>query len=323
MTCPVPTIGLPPTEDDIVRSDLRLRWLLAFHLAWQFPSLVLALTRAWAGTGLPTVGQQFLAIPAFSAAMCQACLLGLWVALSKAPWSMRLKWFVLGSTCLEVSLSVALGDSELLLAPSISAFSSALSAFGILLRKSRLRQLESWPERSGPEPLHVSIRDLMLATVAVALLVAATKGIGEYRPGVEWIRVVVVLGVYFSAVALAASWATLGIAWPFWRFVLVLAASAGFGLYLAFAFFAANNWSVYFILPSIVILYTSGLLASLLVVRTRGYRLVPLSSDMDANRAVLGDLAIDPSPRTVGAPSCNEEGSSPGNPSSSGYRRGE
>jgi hypothetical protein len=124
--------------------------------------------------------------------------------------------------------------------------------------------------RPEPEGLRFSIRDLMILTATVAFLCAGAKALQESP--IRVLLLVLFWALCFVAVGLVSLWAALGKARPLRRSPVVFVLSPMLGVFFAFACGAHNAGWAYILL--IMLLYPAGLLGSLLVVRSGGYRLI-------------------------------------------------
>lgn len=265
----------------------RLFFLLAGHIALDV--LVLALTF-------------LIAPPAYIAAMClvsaQLSLAAVWFGLAPSGRRRRLGVAVLavcGSTLL---MTIALGNY---LAshgagvdrfdgwPRFAVFNSAkfvvlaATVGGLRLWRVELQQASDL----GPSPpgsgFRFSILHMMLLTLVVALFLAVGQHIRglfgtslQALPGplayllLQCINVVVGV-LQAAAVALLALWASLAADRPHWRVAAALVLSVGVGLAAPFVFAGPLGHYVVGILYAAA--HVAIVVASLLVVRSCGYRL--------------------------------------------------
>lgn len=212
-------------------------------------------------------------------ALGQACLLGFWAALSRGPRWLRLGGLAAGAVYLEALVSYGLREDDLRLVATISvATISVVSAAALLAARrgrAELRRVvpaERVPPREG---LRFSIRGLMLTTLIVATLLGGARGVrqafGHFTPS---LFASAVLAVSLVVLALAAGWAALGVARPAGRACAVLACAVAYGGLFAYGVSEDRDWEpiAYFVI--VVAGQSAAVLASLLVARSAGYRLV-------------------------------------------------
>jgi hypothetical protein len=212
-----------------------------------------------------------LVVPLFASVLCQAVLLALWGASSKASLWGRMAGLVAGAVYLEALFPFDLRRECLGISTITIAVTTAICFVGRALGvRLALRNDLGQPTRAETEGLRFSIRGLMLFTAAVALLSAGARALQDSLNGM--ILRTAVWAMCFVAVGLVAFWAALGDARPLRRGPVVLALSPVLGVFFAFAAGAQRAGWVYIIL--IMLLYPALLLGSLLIVRSRGYRLV-------------------------------------------------
>ena len=215
-----------------------------------------------------------LVVPLVASVLCQAFILALWGVISTAsPWK-RIAGLLAGSVYLETLWLLAL-EGEL---PATSTITIGVTtAFLLVLRANGdkfTRQVQDGsPAQPETERLRFSIRGLMLLTAAVALLSAIAKafqGIG-FAPN-RLTLVNVFLALCFVTIGFVALWAVLGKAKPLVRGAVVFVVSPILGVFFAISVNAHQAGWVYIILS--MLLYSAALLASLLVLRSCGYRFV-------------------------------------------------
>jgi hypothetical protein len=114
----------------------------------------------------------------------------------------------------------------------------------------------------------------MVFTSIVALLMAGAKGLREFFPNPpDIVFIIPVWSVCFVVMGLAAVWATLGRTSPLVRCPFVFLNSLVLGALFCFGI-NVRDVAAYIYVISIMGVQSAGLLASLLLVRSRGYRLV-------------------------------------------------
>jgi hypothetical protein len=208
-----------------------------------------------------------LVVPLIALVPCQALILALWGATSTAsPWK-RIAGLLAGSVYLE-TLWLQAFEGVL---PGTLTITIAVTTASLLVLRTNGGRVTRQVHNGPPEikRLRFSIRALMLLIAAVALLSAvATLGFPPDRLTLENSF----LSLCFVTTGFAALWAVLGKARPLVPGAVVFVLSPILGVFFAiFVNAHAAGW-VYIILS--MLLYSAALLASLLVLRSCGYRLV-------------------------------------------------
>ena len=210
-------------------------------------------------------------MPVVAASFCQAFLLAFWGATARLSIWARLAGLVVGAVYLEAILPhhvvrEALGASTITIVLSTAALLVVRCSGAALIREGEPGQAAL----AQTEGLRFSIRGLMLFTATVALLCAGARALQDSPNRVFVVLVVwVVDGVGIGLVAL---WVALGNSRPRRRAPAVFAISPVLAAFFAFAVRAHSAGSVLITLT--MLLYSALLLASLVVVRSCGYRLV-------------------------------------------------
>ena len=130
------------------------------------------------------------------------------------------------------------------------------------------------------EGLQFSIRHLLLLTTTVAVLLVMAQGGGLFLKNMPGLRTAVLIGMLtlcFIAMTLAAVWAGLGVGRPTERIVVVMLLAFFTGvLLLSVEGFEEDtmSWQRALRVTTIMVLIAAVVTASLLVVRSHGYRLV-------------------------------------------------
>jgi len=256
--------------------DRRLLSLAVAHLTFGIVAGLLAQIELSDPFGLayilPPFGlRKILIVPLVATALCQALLLALWGAMSQvSPWK-RIAGLVAGAVYLE-ALMPHDRTREFLGISTITIAVTTLTLLTVRALGVRLTRQDDplQPAPAETEGLRFSIRGIMLVTGAVALLSALARVLHESPRDI--FLLMVVWALCFVTVGLVALWASLGNARPRLRGPVLFALSPVLGAFFAFAAGAhAAGW-VYISL--IMLLYPTLLFGSLLVVRSRGYRLV-------------------------------------------------
>jgi hypothetical protein len=251
--------------------DRRLQILALAHLALGGVTSVLAqveISTLFEFKHIPSV-------PFFAAAFCQSFLLSLWGAASQVMLWKRLAGLVTGVLYLEalaprdlrrefpgiwtITITVTMGSLLV------------LRRFGVIVKRPGDHGQPARPEPKGPR---FSIRGVMIFTAAIALLCAGARALQASSQRLLLIILVFVWVTSIVAVGLVSLWAALGDARPLRRGPAVFVLSPALGVYLAVPAHTAGR--VYILL--IMVLYPTALMASLLIVRSCGYRLVRWAS---------------------------------------------
>ena len=131
------------------------------------------------------------------------------------------------------------------------------------------------------EGLQFSIRHLFLLTTAVAVLLVMSQGVGLLLKNAVWLRTAVMIGMltlFFIAITLATVWAGLGVGRPTERIIVVMLLAFFTGVLLAYVetYGRINTvrWQQAWRPTTAMVLTAAVVTASLLVVRSNGYRLV-------------------------------------------------
>jgi hypothetical protein len=251
-------------------TDSRIRSLVAVHVAFGVAA-ALAARMELHPSALPDI----LILPLIASAVCQAVLLAFWVVSSTATPPLRLGALAGGAVCIEALLaSIVNGELAGIGITTLAATSLSL----LMLRRfgiSLVRLVDSTqPKLDGVAGMRFSIRSLMLVTAATAFLIAGAQALRAGPTGPS--RVNPVLGLCFTAVALAALWAGLGQARPLVRGPVVVVLAICLGAFFAIAANAHSAGWAYITLT--MLLFSTGLLASLLVIRSAGFRFLKIHS---------------------------------------------
>jgi hypothetical protein len=226
---------------------------------------------------------------------CQSCLLAFWAAMSQSPLWKRLLGLCGGTGYLWVFAKLARTGFSLFDGLSISTVPTVIVAVVLLVfrfSKVELRRDADDATYGDRHGLQFSIRGLMLLTFAVALLTAAATGLRNVGPAYDYVRDQSAFSVCFVVVGLASPWATLRTGLPITSTVAVPIVSLLLRWSITYGQIetTAERHFDY----GITLLHALTLLASLLVVRSCGYRLV--KRDRNAVAAVSSQTT--PSPDT-------------------------
>jgi hypothetical protein len=237
----------------------------------------LAAFHAVAGVGLALVCPDH---PAPSSAVflglifCQTSLLGMWAGFGRTHVLLRLAGMMLGVVLVTLVLTIGASSDPvgvLLLLVFVATSIVGLTTWIVRLCKARL-VFAGEDAMHAREGLQFTIRHLLLLTFMVACLVTVGKRLAPQFNVINLAAQVVVLGLCFVAVALAAIWAVLGSGrWPVRSVPVLMIAGACGGI----GGFVINN-SKYSFWIAVTVLEALFLIASLLVIRRSGYRLMAL-----------------------------------------------
>jgi hypothetical protein len=243
-----------------MQGDRRLLSLVIVHLVFGLVAAIIA------KRGLAFPGRMNLLFM-IVAGLCQAFFLSLWAVTSSAPHWKKIMAVVTGAIYLEILLGSAVARD---FGGIATVTLTATAAFLLVLRAKGVSCVRQVREKSVTEPIRFSIRSLMLLIAVAALLIAAARTLQGMT------EKTLPLNIYFSlcivTVGLVATWAVLGASEPFRRSAIVLILSPVLGVLFAIAASADQGAWVLIILTTV--LYSVTMLASLLVVRSCGYRWV-------------------------------------------------
>ncbi len=224
------------------------------------------------GASLEIVDAALLAF--MSLIICQASLLGIWAALGRTVFLMRLGVTLVGICGLSVTLCFGIGEMEsewFVLVASVTFF--VMTVLGIP-QWFRVRAMHIDDSRKTTvSEIQFSIRHLLIVTLLVACLLGIGRYLGPTIPSLDVFAFGAALATCFATTATLAVWAMLGISQLPLRVSVAFAATI---LTAGTAYFAmeASHIDPGTIWFAIVILYGAMLLASLWVVRLAGYRLL-------------------------------------------------
>ncbi len=280
-------------EDEMVSPKLKIGLLLAGHvvaellLAWATWEILAWPTRgitAFAGFPIHIVGL-------FALIFAEAGLIGVWGGLGAARLARRLPAVIAATVYLWAVLVMAMPtegqrfSTFLIIALTAGTILVVLSGLRNSRRRLRLAHLAN--ESPASEGFQFSIRHLLLATAAVAVVMAIGRGIRTITDR-QWENTLAaaIFPSCFIMVDLATLWAALGIGRPTLRLAVVVPTAFVVGMlpmyYLEGMGLSGGRfvvWSAFVGFQAII------MAASLLVVRSCGWRLVrqaPASTDTAA-----------------------------------------
>jgi hypothetical protein len=248
--------------------DRGLLVLAAVHLAFGIVTAILAPIEVRSSLGL----EHITVVPLCALAPCQAALLALWGATAGSSRWARSAGMVAGAIYLEALIPRDLRHEFQGASTTVLVATTATLFVARALPVRPIRRDAVAPAAPGAGAFRFSIRALMVITAAFALVSIVSKALQE--SGMQAPVLVIAWSMCFVLVGLAAFWAGLTDARPLARAPVVFALSPILGAFFAFAANAHGSGWVYVTL--IMFLYPALLLASLLVVRSYGYRLVRL-----------------------------------------------
>jgi hypothetical protein len=207
-----------------------------------------------------------------------AGLLGIWGAFGTTRWFWRFLAILVALGCLIAlalySLRITPANVMFVFALVMSSPAWAIFVVLIVLRFSRrrLHLINSMVSPAVAEGLQFTIRHLFFATTAIAV----TLGLGPLvQKLVGTLMLLAVIGPCVVVVELAILWATLGIARPWPRLLVVLPSAFVVGAVPPFYLSQmSQDWRTFVAWSAIMGLQATITAVSLLVVRSCGWRLV-------------------------------------------------
>jgi hypothetical protein len=207
---------------------------------------------------------------------CQTSLLGIWAGLGRNPWWIRLPGAAAGIVYLGLLLDLCLGqpyrDNHIIV------LLTTVLIVGVLLavRCFRVRICLTTMVATAVPRFQFSIRQLLILTTAVACILSLEKWLGWQLFSVVETFLLAMIGCLLAAVGLISVWPVLGTRQPILPSTIAVGIAAGLGFGLTkLSAHAAGMTAVWITIPSVEAL---SLVASLLVVRSCGYRLTRLPS---------------------------------------------
>ena len=225
---------------------------------------------------IPFVFSYILLVPPFALAFCQSSLLAFWAALSHAAIWKRVVGLIAGAFALETLLALGLqGDTYLFMPTMATGLVTAALAI-VRIWRAELLSSGGQPSQSNRQGLQFSIRSLMLFTLVVAVLITAGKQMRQAGWSGPTLLFMSFWMLCFAVTNLAAVWAAMGLGSPWLKCGAVSLLSLAIAL--TFSWCAGVSGDDWFHVTAIMVLEIVLLLASLLVVRSCGYRLVRYSA---------------------------------------------
>ena len=173
-----------------------------------------------------TLGYEVKTIALFGILMGQACLLGIWVGLSRNHIAQRLGGYVIGNIILTVFLMIGINDQSGVI-PFLLVFGiSGVIAItcGILgWKKIELMTLSQMEAGQSLEGLQFSITHLLAVMTFIGVLLGVAKALKHILDFGDHFSMLIIWGIFgfsFVCVALVTLWAGLGVARPVSRSAL-------------------------------------------------------------------------------------------------------
>ncbi|MHC4404457.1 MAG: hypothetical protein ACYTG0_32795 [Planctomycetota bacterium] len=219
----------------------------------------------------------------------QTSLLGLWIGLGADSWQRRLGGFLAGLVYLAFLLACVISPrAKALDEPLATRFCAVIAVTALLLslstaailtlarrRGARLCRLEPGVAPHVGKEIRFTIAHLMLLTAVVAAFLALGQSMRDLArvTGTSHgpVFVVVAFVCCLVSVSLAAAWAALSQGSPLARSMLVVVMAVCVGLIPPYYF--RWGWRDYVAVPATICLQAILSTASLLIVRSWGYRL--------------------------------------------------
>lgn len=273
----------------MVSPKLKIGLLLAVHLAVGIPLSCAAYVLR---LGFETAGAVFWAV-----VLAETGLLGIWGAFGATRPIWRIPVVLAATTCLGVVTAAAeRSRDEIDMAVVVAVALPAMVVFVVLCilrygrRKLQLLPSSSWPATS--EGFQFTLRHLLLVTAVVAVVF----GIGQGTRAIptpdlydgSWVMLFILIvnrGLSPIAVDLATLWAALGNGRPARRLAVVVPAAFGLGL-LPPLFLQGSGWRDFVGWSFIIGFQATITAASLLVIRSCGWRLVRTAAEQPASSTV-------------------------------------
>jgi hypothetical protein len=250
----------------------RIRLLVVVHA---IAGIVLSGWAALEGA-IPFVFDYILLVPPFALALCQSGLLAFWAAMSHGGIWKRATGWLAGVIALEILLNVPIEIDAYWFMPTMATGLVTAALAVVRIWRAELLSVSGQPIRSNRQGLQFSIRGLMLLTLLVAILITTGKQMRQAGWTGPNLLTTSALTLCFTVTNLAAVWAATGLGSPWFKCGAVSLLSLAIAL--TFCWCAGVSGDDWFYMTAIMVLEIVLLLASLLVVRSCGYRLVRYST---------------------------------------------
>jgi hypothetical protein len=252
---------MTPTEPAKQPRKQRLRWLVIAHLVIGLLMLMLV-------TWIPGPGAELAVAASVGIVFSQASLLGIWGGLGTSSGWNRL---------LSVVFAEPYGNSSFLLSFVIVLVTGVL----LIIRCFRVRICVPAVDQAATSPFQFSIRQLLILTFVVACMVTLGKWLGLHLIPASSLPDAALIGSVLAAVGLISVWPVLGTRHPVLPSLIVVVFAAGIGFIVGTLFVPIAGWRLFW--TTITSVEALLLVASLLVVRSCGYRLVKRQRGPAAN----------------------------------------
>jgi hypothetical protein len=253
--------------------DPRIKYLIGVHVV----AFIIATIATFHRTGPDVATLSFVAI-----VFADSSTLGLWAALGKSPWHARFSALTGTLVCFWLTMLAAQPHSVEARDVIGFFFLFGLPATIIVLvlsvlrwgkRQLTLRRTSEFPTHEG---FQFSLKHLLLATTIVAIVLSIGRAVrtlprvGGYS---EVIAIIATATPCFVLIELAAFWGSLGLGRPLPRLLVVLPVAFLVGLVPPFYFNRVNDMQQFVVWCWLTGTTTIIIAASLLVVRSAGWRL--------------------------------------------------
>jgi hydrogenase-4 membrane subunit HyfE len=226
----------------------------------------------------PSIWEPILLVAAFAVVFCQSGLVGFWTAMSRASAWKRAIGLIAGMIVLETMLLWCRG-AFMFMPTMVTGLVAVLLAL-LRIYRAELLAVADPPREFSRKTLQFSIRGLMLLTLLVAVLVTVGKQFRETDLYDYNLFLLAAWALAFATTDIAAVWAALSPNRPLLPGSGVLVLSVAVGFLVCWGLGGVRDDWIY--VPAIMFLQTAMLLASLLVVRSNGYRMVRYRTAMQA-----------------------------------------
>jgi hypothetical protein len=262
-------------EGIMMSDDDKLSTLAGAHVAIGLLAAILV------PVGRPILGRldDILIVPLIASSLSLAFLLALWGVTCTASLWKRIAGLVAGTVYLETLLVLALDSTILYLATATIAFTTAWLLVFWAKGFTVTRPVTMAPfAQVNNEQSRFSIRGLMLLIAVVAVLSASAKVLRAIPFPYKVHLLNNLFSICFVAVGFVALGSVLVKVQPFGLVSVAVFLSPVLGAYCAFAASTDGNEWIYIILT--FILGSAAMIASFLVVRSCGYRIVSSHSSI-------------------------------------------
>jgi len=224
-----------------------------------------ALVRLGNYSGIPSLPLALFVGLAFA----QSCLLGIWAGLGGGAWWLRLVGLAVGSSCLAVGVGLGIDNLDWVTFFIFTFTPVTVTVALAIFRCFRFRICFPADECNARTEFQFGIRHLLILTVVVAVVFAVGRHVKLSLSDVQMLPRVIIIAFAQIPVGVLSPWTMLRGRLVVVRVVclLVIAAAAGWGLDRI-----VHDGSAFWVILSLAEAVL--LIASLLVVRLCGYRLM-------------------------------------------------